>query len=409
MNILFLTIGNLEDISAKEIYPDLLRALHRQGHEIYAVCSRERRYGKETELTQEEGIHVLRVKTGNITQTSLLEKGISTVTVQMLYRRAIAAYLKNIRFDLILYSTPPITIAPLVGSLRKKHGARTYLMLKDIFPQNAVDTGVIGKHGPLFFYFRKKEKKLYSNSDDIGCMSPANCEYLLAHNPQIPKERVGLCPNCLEVLPRPCFEKSGVREEFGIPQDKLVLLYGGNLGIPQGVDFMLSCISALKNRKEVLFVIAGSGTQYARVEEYIKTQDCSNAVLMKKLNTGAYNRLVSGCDAGLIFLDHRFTIPNFPSRLLSYLQAGLPVLAATDTVTDIQDAIRDGNFGWWCESSDVSRFCEIVDTMREHRKDLAEMGENGRRYFEEHYSVEICCRSILDAAAQPDAMEKLKK
>ena len=409
MKILFLTIGNLEDISAKEIYPDLLRALQREGHEIYAVCSRERRYGRPTELTQEEGIHVLRVKTGNITQTNLLEKGITTVTIQLIYRRAIAAYLKNIRFDLILYSTPPITIASLVGSLRKKHGARTYLILKDIFPQNAVDTGLIGNHGPLFFYFRKKEKKLYANSDYIGCMSPANCEYLLAHNPQIPKERVGLCPNCLEITPMPRFEKSAVREEFGIPQDKLVLLYGGNLGIPQGVDFMLSCISELKNREDVLFVIAGSGTEYARVEKYIKVHDCSNALLMKKLSTDAYNRLVSGCDAGLIFLDHRFTIPNFPSRLLSYLQAGLPVLAATDTVTDIRDAIQDGNFGWWCESSDVPRFCQIVDSIREHRKLLPKMGENGRRYFEEHYSVEICCRSILDAVGRTDAMEKLKK
>lgn len=400
MKILFLTIGNLADLSAREIYPDLLRALLREGHEVYAVCCRERRYGKATELTQEAGIRVLRVRTGNVTQTNLLEKGVSTLMLGGLFRRAISKYFKQVSFDLILYSTPPITIAPLVARLRRKHNACTYLMLKDIFPQNAVDLGVIRPHGLLRSYFRKKETALYACSDVIGCMSPANRRYLLAQNPELSDRRVGLCPNALELTPMPRCEKSEVREQLGLPQDKLLLLYGGNLGLPQGVGFMLSCIERLKSRDDVLFVIAGAGTEYARVARFLKERGCENAVLTGKLDTQSYNRLVLACDVGLIFLDHRFTIPNFPSRLLSYLQAGIPVLAATDTATDLRDAIRDGGFGRWCESSDVSEFCKNVEALCNQRPRLPEIGENGRRYFEKHYTADLCCRAILNAVTE---------
>ena len=59
--------------------------------------------------------------------------------------------------------------------------------------------------------------------------------------------------------------------------------------------------------------------------------------------------LANSCDVGLIFLDKRFTIPNFPSRLLSYMQASMPVLAATDVNTDIGKVIEEGESDIGCE------------------------------------------------------------
>lgn len=186
MNIVFLSIGGLQDLGENTVYPDLLRHFRDQGHSVYVVCQRERRSGLPTEMNIEHGMKVLRVKTGNITKTGRIEKGISTFFIGMQFKKAIQEYFGDVKFDLVLYSTPPITVTKTVAFLKKRDGAASYLMLKDIFPQNACDIGLLKKTGwtaVIYRYFRRKEKQLYLISDYIGCMSQANVDFLLKHNP----------------------------------------------------------------------------------------------------------------------------------------------------------------------------------------------------------------------------------
>lgn len=156
--------------------------------------------GEETELCNYEEYSILKVKIGNTSNVSFIEKGISTVLLESLFNCAIDKYLEDISFDIILYSTPPITLAGVVKRLKRKCGAKTYLMLKDIFPQNAIDIGLFSASSPIAWYFRRKEKKLYAISDKIGCMSPANVKYVLSHNPEIPKEKVEILPMLLSPI-----------------------------------------------------------------------------------------------------------------------------------------------------------------------------------------------------------------
>lgn len=247
MNVLFLSLMGYSSIKNRDIYTDLLREFINQGHKVYIVSPAERRQGIETGLIEEENSTILRVKTGNIQKTNLIEKGISTVMLEPQFVAAIKSFFGDIKFDLILYSTPPITIAKAVEYVKKRDNATTYLMLKDIFPQNAVDIGMMttsGLKGLLYKSFRAKEKKLYALSDHIGCMSKANVDYVLKHNPEIQKERVEISPNCVEVTDMSVSEedKKMMREKYGIPQDKVVYLYGGNLGKPQGIDHMIECL-----------------------------------------------------------------------------------------------------------------------------------------------------------------------
>ena len=148
MNIIFLTIGGFDSISVHDQYPDLLRTFMKHGHKIYVVCSHEKRYGFPTELCEDNGAKLLKVKIGNITQSNIIEKGISTLLVKRQYLNAIKKHFSNIHFDLILYTTPPITLADVICYLKKKNSAKTYLILKDIFPQNAVDLGALSSKGP---------------------------------------------------------------------------------------------------------------------------------------------------------------------------------------------------------------------------------------------------------------------
>ena len=399
MKVLFFTIGQMDGIENKGIYTDLLRLFRDNGNEVYTVSAYEKRKGLETTLTDDNGAHMLHVKIGNITKCSIIEKGISTVLIETQFIRAIKKYFKDIKFDLVIYSTPPITFVNAVKYVKKRDGAKIYLLLKDIFPQNAVDLGMMKKSGVkglLYKYFRSKEKKLYAVSDKIGCMSQANSDYVLKHNPEISAEKVEICPNSIEVTNERLTpeQKAKIRQKFNIPTDKTVFIYGGNLGRPQDIPFIIECLKANADFDDRFFVICGTGTEYPKLKNYIDTEKPANVLLINGLPKNEYESFVGCCDIGLIFLDHRFTIPNFPSRLLSYMQKGMPVLACTDPNTDIGKVITNGNFGWWCESNATECFTETVNTAV--KADIKSLGENAFNYLKENYTAEKGCNIILE-------------
>ena len=98
---------------------------------------------------------------------------------------------------------------------------------------------------------------------------------------------------------------------------------------------------------------------------------------------------------GLIFLDKKFTIPNLPSRILSYMNASMPVLAATDVHTDVGKVIEEGGFGLWCESRDVKQFNMQLKQFCDKEKRVI-MGRNARKYLEENYTAKHSYEIIMN-------------
>lgn len=397
MNILFLTLLDFSSLTESNIYTDLLRCFSGKGPNIYAISPSEKRKARQTEVLIDQNVQILKVKIGNITKCGMIEKGISTLRIEAQYIKAIKKYYSDVHFDLILYSTPPITFGKVIEYLKKRDHAKSYLLLKDIFPQNAVDLGMFSPKGVIHAFFKRKEKKLYEQSDFIGCMSQANVDYLLIHNPWIAPEKVEICPNSIEPV---TIEKNDimiqkVREKYGIPMDKIIFIYGGNLGKPQCMDHIIACLKACADHPRAYFVIAGSGTEYPRLKAFLDQTPLSNVQLLYQLPKEDYELLANTCDVGLIFLDHRFTIPNFPSRLLSYMQASMPVLACTDVHTDIGLIIEQGQFGYWCESQEAESFKEKIDQLCAEEEKLSEMGENARAYLEAQYTVDQTYKIIM--------------
>ena len=398
MNILFLTIGRFASIEAHSIYADLLRCFRDHGHEIYTITPYEKKTGKKTELVHEKGAHILHIETGNLTgANNLISKGIAQVLLEPTFIKAIKEYYSDVKFDLVMYSTPPITFSRAVEFVKKRDGAKSYLLLKDIFPQNAVDLGMMAKTGIkgfIYKYFRRQEKNLYKISDYIGCMSQANVKYLLDHNPEVDPKKVEVCPNAVEVVDQSVDSeiRKQIRDKYGIPQEKTVFIYGGNLGKPQGIPFLIECLRKVKNVENAYFLIIGSGNEYGKLRSFVEQEKPNNVKLLSLLPKEDYDSMVGACDVGLIFLDHRFTIPNFPSRLLAYMQAKLPVLAVTDPNTDIGNVITDGEFGWWCESDDSDRFIEMIKVILD--KVDSTMGEIEFSYLNEYYDVSRAFRII---------------
>lgn len=396
MNILFLSLAKFDDLSVRGIYNDLMRELIRGENYVFIASPTERRFGKSTHLIiNNEYCQILKIKTLNIQKTNIIEKGIGTLLLESQFDRSIKKYWGNINFDLILYATPPITFNKVIERIKKRCGCRSYLMLKDIFPQNAVDLGMIKEGSILHKIFRKKEKRLYEISDSIGCMSPANCNYVITHNPDIAPSKVELCPNAISPFEYPQISKEDrakLLSQLGIPYDKIIFIYGGNLGKPQGLDFLLDVVEVNENFNNSFIIIVGSGTEYSRIKSWFDEKRPQNAKLLSKLPKHEYDLLVRICDVGLIFLDPRFTIPNFPSRLLSYLENSMPVLLATDVNTDIGKIAEANGFGLWCENGDLNTFIKNMSIVKDS---VMEMGKNGYEYLLKNYTVEKVCKIIL--------------
>lgn len=401
MNLLFLTMAKI-DVNQRGLYNDLMRKFYKEGHNVYIVCPTERRDGEKTFVEKKERITTLYVRTLNVQKTNVIEKGLGQVSIEYLFNRAIKKYYRDICFDLILYTTPPIFLAGVVVRMKKLFPtAMSYLMLKDMFPQNAIDMGMMkttGISGFLYRRFRKQEMRLYKISDYIGCTSPAHIDYLLNHNNFIPQEKVGICPNSIELHERREYNeiKSGgktILKKYGIPTDKPIIIYGGNLGIPQDIPFVIKCLENNKKREDCHFVVVGTGTFYPMLSEWYQNNKEYNVTVHKGLPKDDYDLLVQSCHIGLVFLDYRFTFPNYPSRLLSYLEYKMPVICVTDQSCDMGYIASENRFGCYVPSNSVSDFTTAITKML--GSDIQMMGEAGYDFLKKNYLVDNTYNAIV--------------
>lgn len=397
INIIFLSLVQIDSLNDRGIYQDLLREFVNNWHNVTVVCPVERRTKLPTHIIYDEKATILQVRTLNIQKSSFFEKGFATITLNYFLKSAIKKYLSSKEYDLILYATPPITIASLIGWLKQKYSAKTYLLLKDIFPQNAVDMKLLRNGFFLHRYFMNKEKILYLLSDKIGCMSPANQSYILKHHPEL-EGKLEVNPNSLD-LNRINIRNKGrneVAKKFGFQADDVIFLYGGNLGKPQGIDFLIDIIkySSLKNIN-AFFLIIGDGTEYNKLSTWFIINKPTNAKLIKHLPKYDFDEIAACCDVGMILLRKEFTIPNFPSRLLTYLENKMPVLAITDSVSDVGKIAEENNFGSWCHFGDLEAVKQKISLLSKDKNLRLELGNNGFDYMIKNYNVETSYNRIV--------------
>lgn len=385
MDIVFLTLGYSKDINTRGIYTDLMSSFVKMGHKV-TVFRQDETGDLKTQQSQ-TGVTVVPVFTGKVTKTSFIKKGINLLLLEQRFYKAVNDYCKE-HIDLLLYSTPPITFCGAIKKLKKKHNCINYLLLKDIFPQNAVDLKMFPKKSPLYTLFRNKEKKLYKYSDLIGCMSPANVRYVLVNNPWEKKDKVHVSPNC--IVPK----KSEAVKTSQTEHTGLNLIYGGNLGKPQGISFIIECCKVIEKYNDVTFTIIGSGTEYSKLENAVKEYNLKNTKLLPFMPKPEYVKYMENQDLGMVFLDNSFTIPNFPSRILDYLDNGLPIFACTDIVSDVRQEICDEGAGFWSQSNDIKSFEEIIQKLISDKSILSPMKEKACQLLEKKYNAEMEAKNI---------------
>lgn len=358
------------------LYNDLVSSLLNRNHEITVVCTTS---NKEKFEQLSDNYNILSVKTGDPFQSNLIKKGINQILLQKYFKKAIKKYLLHEKYDLILYATPPITLYGVIKYCKYYYKAKTYLMLKDIFPQNAVDLEMFSKSNPIYKYFRNQEKLYYQISDYIGCMSQGNIDYLLKHNSYISKENVHIFYNSIRV-------EHNLKTEFN--KDKTVFIFGGNLGKPQNISFLLDIVKELNTYPKAFFKVIGKGTEVNKIQCFIKENELHNFEYIEYLPSNEYEKILRNADVGLISLDPRFTIPNIPSKFQSYLRQKKPVLAITDVNTDLKEMIINNDCGWWIDATDKEKVVSLIKDICKDKEKQIIKGKNGFNYFLKAFDVE---------------------
>ena len=385
MNILFLMITFPDMRKNSNLYTDLVEEFNNNGHNVYVTTLLEKKNNKNTFTEKINGITILRVKCGDMFNVNLVRKGMTTISLPYKFKQAINKYFNHARFDLVIYPTPPITFAPVVKYIKKRDECKSYLILRDIFPQNARDLGLMNNN-LLFNYFRKKEQQLYDLSDYIGCMSQGNIKYVLEHN-NLDEDKLEILYNWKKIGYDTKNNVVDYKKKYGL-ENKFVAIFGGNIGLPQELEFLLELAREYKNRDDIVFLIIGEGTEKGKMINIIKDEKLSHVVIKDNIRRDDYQNLIKQCDIGLINLNRNFTIPNMPSKLIDYFEAGIPVLASTDKNTDLGEFLQETKTGLWSETGDLEGYKGNFEKLFNDKNLREELGKNGRKFLKENLSVE---------------------
>lgn len=399
MKILFLSLADIMNLDGLDIYSALLKEFVKHGHTVDIISPQQKRTTVRQEVLSYPGYNIYKPRVGNITNTPFIEKGISIVLMRGIIIRFIRDKIGLKDYDLFIVATPPITADKVIRFVKKKTGAKAYLLLKDIWPDSINDLPVPGGEPVkkmVKFIFSRWERRLYHESDWIGCMSEANCRYIISHNKEIDARKIHINPN--SIIPRDIKEmgveeRNEIRIKHNIPIDRVVFVYGGTLGVGQNVAYIVECLKAC-SESNCHFVISGKGVQFSLIEEYKDKYMPKNLTLINGLPKKDYDKLMQACDIGMVFLRYTAQTPNFPSKILTYMEYSIPILSSTDPVTDLNNVIENGKFGWGCLSNDASKFKETVE--RAISGDVKGFGENGRKYLEKEYNVNVSYNMIMN-------------
>jgi glycosyltransferase involved in cell wall biosynthesis len=392
MRILIIVDCYLPSIkSGARMVHDLGVEFHRQGHDVTILTASDTSSCPFV-VRMEEGLRIARVKTGKIKGTDRVLRAVREVRLSATLWRKARHFLVANPADLIVFYAPTIFFGALVRRLKSQWGCPAYLILRDIFPQWAVDAGILRK-GLIWRYFRKKEIEQYEAADRIAVESAANLQYF-GREFALRRYPVEVLYNWMntygEDLP-----STNYREHLGL-QDKVVFFYGGNLGVAQDVDNIIRLAGRLAGEDYIRFVLVGEGSEVPRLRRFLAENRVQNVRLLPAVSHREYLAMLSEFDVGLLSLDRRLETYNVPGKLLGYMYWGKPVLASINPGNDLFAILENDQAGFCRINGDDDSLCAAALRLANDPDLRDKMGANSRRLLERLFSVDAAVRQILN-------------
>ena len=373
---------------------DLSREMVRQGHEL-TVMLPSTDLDRPWLLEEMDGVQVLRLRAPRTKDIGYVRRTLGELAMPFAMMRHLRkSPLANERWDGVVWYAPSIFHGPLASALKKSSACKGYLVIRDIFPEWAVDMGLMGRGLPYRF-FDAVARYQYSVADVIGVQTPGNQVYFDRWRRQ-PGRRLEVLQNWLD---KPAQALCPIRVSETSLAGRKILVYAGNMGVAQGMDILLDLAERLRSRPDVGLLFVGRGSDAARLKENAQQRDLDNVLFFDEIHPDQIPDLYAQCSAGIVALDPRHKSHNIPGKFLTYMQSGLPVLATVNNKNDLARMIRDERVGQVCESHQVSELLQLTDTLLEQIEREPDLPTRCRNLFVREFAVEKTVRQIVSALA----------
>lgn len=342
-------------------------------------------------IEEYNGVRIVRLRSPKIRDIGYVQRTVSEFWMPFSMMRSLdRSSLASERWDGVVWYSPSIFFGPIVKKLKLTSNCRSYLILRDIFPEWAVDIGLMGKGLPYLF-FKAIEKYQYSVADVIGVQTPGNQAYFPERTVS-PNRRVEVLQNWLAEAPDTGCSISVKKTPLA---GRKIFVYAGNMGVAQGMGILLDLAEALINRKDLGFLFVGRGSDVPLLRTNAAARNLDNVAFFDGIDPSEIPGLYAQCHVGLVALDPRHKSHNIPGKFLSYMQCGLPVLATINSGNDLAKLIEGDRVGRVSTDSSIELLGHLARTLIEDIAQDHQIKSRCKDLAARLFSTEAAVRQIV--------------
>jgi glycosyltransferase involved in cell wall biosynthesis len=377
---------------------DLSREFVRQGHKLCVLLPAFDQ-SEPWKLEEFDGAQIMRLKAPRTKDIGYVRRTLAELVMPFaMLKNLRKSPLANERWDGIVWYAPSIFHGPLVSALKKASVCKSYLIVRDIFPEWAVDMGLMGRGLPYRF-FDAVARYQYFVADFIGVQTLGNRRYFSKWREQ-PGRQLEVLQNWLDKTVQ---TRCPIRVDETTLAGRKVFVYAGNMGVAQGMDILLDLAEKLLSRTDVGFLFVGRGSDAARLKTAAQSRALDNLMFFDEINPDEIPDLYAQCNAGIVALDPRHNSHNIPGKFLTYMQSGLPVLANINVGNDLALMIRDERVGRVCENNQVDELLRLTEQLLDQIENDPGLPARCKALFEREFSVENTVQQLVEALSTNQA------
>ena len=392
MKVLFVLLDLPEENKDGGMYGDLATQFMLHGHEITVIAPDVKHI--QSYCGTERGIRVVRAASKETQGVTIMyKKGIALATLAYYFKKAYKNYLAGEHFDWIVMPTPPITLSGFVKYVKRRTGAKFYLILRDIHPQSVWSIGLL--HNKLeYHYLDRKARTGYSTADLIGCMSQGNIDFIKCLYPGLKIGEPVILYNWVTEPPKTDPDET-IRSRLGL-DGKFVALFGGNLGRGQRIENIIYLAEHYNEQNDIVFLIIAKGVEKDRMRRIAEDRKLTNLRFMDFMPQNDYLNLTKSVDLGLVSINENYRVPTCPSKAISYMAAGVPILAMINPGSDYGQWIEDSGSGYWVVGSDKERTVALFNRIYHDEELRKQMSKLGRAFYVKNCTPETAYKTMIN-------------
>ena len=339
-----------------------------------------------------DGIDIVQLKSPPFQNLSYLRRTLNEAIMPWCMRKNLAnSPFSDVQWDKIVWYSPSIFLAPLVAYMKRKSRCRSYMIIRDIFPEWALDLGLMRKGIP-YWTFRAIAAYQNSVANVIGVQALGELPYF--RDRIRPDQSVEVLQNWLS---EPIYGDCSIDVSKTHLAGRKIFVYAGNIGVAQGADTMLTLAQSLKEYGDIGLIFVGRGSDKARLEKAAHGDNLDNVMFHTEIDPSEIPGLYAQCHAGIVILDPRHTTHNIPGKFISYIKCGLPVLASINYGNDLNHIIVNNNVGEISKDNTVESLRQaaltLCDKIEQDNKISTRCMLLGKKLF----SPQVAAQQILEA------------